>query len=399
MVVINDNYIKLQNNYLFSEIAKRVTEYKKSNLSAKIIKLGIGDVVKALPKCSIKGLHEAVDEMADDTTFRGYGPEQGYEFLREKIIQCDYSSGNSNLDLDEVFISDGAKCDTGNIQELFSPAVKVAVTDPVYPVYVDTNILAGRDILYLECREDNNFVPSLPSYPVDLIYLCYPNNPTGMTISKEQLKEWVDFALKHKSIILYDAAYEAFIRDDEIPHSIFEIKGAKEVAIEFRSFSKTAGFTGLRCAYAVIPKDVYGYDEKGERYSINKLWQRRQATKFNGVSYPVQKATFSLYTDEGQKQIRELTDYYMANARIILTTLKNLGFTCYGGENSPYIWIKTPQAQTSWEFFDILLKKLNIVCTPGAGFGRCGEGFIRISAFAHRSDVETAMDRFREQRI
>ncbi|MGA1867087.1 MAG: LL-diaminopimelate aminotransferase [bacterium] len=396
MVIINNNYLKLKDNYLFSEIATRVMEYKKSNPSADIIKLGIGDVVKALPECSIKGLHEAVDEMADDKTFRGYGPEQGYDFLREKIIQYDYSPYNINLERDEIFVSDGAKCDTGNIQELFSADAKVAVSDPVYPVYVDTNIIAGRNIHYLASTEDNNFIPSLPSQSVDLIYLCYPNNPTGITISKEVLREWVKYAQEHQAIILFDAAYEAYIRNEEIPHSIFEIEEAQSVAIEFRSFSKSAGFTGLRCAYTVVPKELFGYDEKGGRHLINHLWRRRQATKFNGVSYPVQKAALSLYTEEGQKQIKALTDYYMDNARIIISTLTSLGFTCYGGKNAPYIWLKTPHGQKSWEFFDFLLTRLNIVSTPGVGFGACGEGFIRLSAFGIRSDIETAMNRFKD---
>ena len=394
MTIINENFLKLKDNYLFSEISKRVTEYKNSNSSTQIIKLGIGDVVKALPECVIEGLHEAVDDMAIDESFKGYGPEQGYEFLRNKIVQFDYVANGISIEADEIFISDGAKCDTGNICELFSNDTKVAVCDPVYPVYVDSNLMAGREIFYLKCQEHNNFIPQVPTFPVDIIFLCYPNNPTGTTISKDELKKWIDYAIKNNSIILYDAAYEAYITDSNIPHSIFELDGAREVAIEFRSYSKSAGFTGLRCAYTVVPKKLFGRDRVGNRYSLNKLWQRRQATKFNGVSYPVQKAAFSLYSEKGQLQMRNLIDYYMENAQIVLHTLKEIGFTCYGGENAPYIWIKTPENMESWTFFDFLLSKLNIVCTPGAGFGSCGEGFIRISAFSTREDINKAMNRF-----
>jgi len=399
MTIINKNFLKLKDNYLFSEISKRVAEYQKFNSSAQIIKLGIGDVVKALPDCVIHSLHTAVDEMAKDESFKGYGPEQGYEFLRDKIVQFDYAANGINIEADEIFVSDGAKCDTGNICELFSNDSKVAVCDPVYPVYVDSNQMAGREICYLKCQEDNNFIPEIPSFFVDIIYLCYPNNPTGTTISMDDLKKWVDYAIKNQSIILYDAAYEAYIKTSKIPHSIFEVDGAKEVAIEFRSFSKSAGFTGLRCAYTVVPKELHGVDESGVRYSINKLWQRRQATKFNGVSYPVQRAAFSLYSEKGQRQMQELIDFYMENAHIVLGTLKSLGFTCYGGENAPYIWVKTPNDVESWQFFDLLLTKYNIVCTPGVGFGSCGQGFIRISAFGTREDINIAMSRLKEKKI
>jgi len=399
MIKINENYFKLQASYLFSDIAKRISAFQDANPEKEIIKLGIGDVTKALPEASIKAFHEAIDEMAKDSTFKGYGPEQGYSFLREKIALEDYQSRNADIDPDEIFISDGAKCDTANIQEIFSPDIKIAIPDPVYPVYLDTNVMAGRtgkysdgrysNICYLESTKENSFVPALPREPVDLIYLCFPNNPTGATISKDLLQQWVDYARETRALILFDAAYEAFITDDAIPHSIYEIKGAKEVAIEFRSFSKTAGFTGTRCAFTIVPKECRGFDSSSNSHSLHSIWDRRQSTKFNGVSYPVQKAAAAIYSDEGKKQVRSLIDYYMNNAAIIKKEITALGFHCIGGENSPYIWIDA--RGDSWDFFDLLLDKAGVVCTPGSGFGSCGNGYIRISAFNSLENVQKAM--------
>jgi LL-diaminopimelate aminotransferase len=342
--------------------------------------------------------------MADAKTFRGYGPEQGYEFLREKIARHDFQARGADISPDEIFISDGAKCDNGNIQEIFSKDIKIAIPDPVYPVYVDTNVMAGRTgrydqgryegLVYLEGNRENGFIPDLPREKVDLIYLCYPNNPTGATISKSALKDWVEYARKNKALILFDAAYESFIRDDKLPKSIYEIEGAREVAIEFRSFSKTAGFTGTRCAFTVVPKKCVAYTDKGEKQDLHALWYRRQSTKFNGVSYPVQKAAEAVYSEEGQQQTKELIDYYLKNAALIRQEISTLGFECIGGENSPYIWIDG--GSDSWIFFDRLLEKAAVVCTPGAGFGKCGEGYIRISAFNDYENVQTAMDRIKE---
>jgi len=403
MIRINENYQKLQASYLFAEIARRVNQHQTENPAKEIIRLGIGDVTRALPEACIQAFHQAVDEMAHDHTFRGYGPEQGYPFLRETIAKEDFQKHGADIQADEVFVSDGAKCDTGNIQEIFSQKITVAIPDPVYPVYVDTNVMAGRTgryhdgryegITYLEGRQENGFIPQLPSTPVDLIYLCYPNNPTGAVITKNQLRQWVDYARDHHALILYDAAYEAFIRDDTLPRSIFEIEGAREVAIEFRSFSKTAGFTGTRCAYTVIPKSCSAYTESGEPCSLNDLWNRRHTTKFNSVSYPVQKAAEAVYSPEGRQQTRKLIDYYLQNAALILKEITEMGFTCIGGVNSPYIWINC--RRDSWEFFDLLLDKAGVVCTPGAGFGTCGEGFIRISAFNNYENVAIAMDRIK----
>ena len=403
MININENYFKLQASYLFSNIAKRVNTFVAENPDRSIIRLGIGDVTRALPAACVAAFHKAVDEMAQDQSFRGYGPEQGYEFLREKIAAADFQSRGADITADEIFVSDGAKCDTGNIQELFSPDITIAIPDPVYPVYLDTNVMAGRTgdytdgrfegIVYLDSTKENNFTPDLPDVPVDLIYLCFPNNPTGASITKEGLKKWVDYARKNKALILFDAAYEAFIRNNESPRSIYEIEGAKEVAIEFRSFSKTAGFTGTRCAFTVVPKACMAYDTAGNAHPLRDLWNRRQSTKFNGVSYPVQKAAEAVYSDEGKVQVKDLVDSYMKNAALILGEMTALGYECVGGANSPYIWIDG--GRDSWEFFDLLLNKAGVVCTPGVGFGKCGQGYIRISAFNSYDNVQEAMERIK----
>ncbi len=403
MITINEHYTKLQASYLFSDIAKRVAAYQKSNPDKAIIKLGIGDVTKPLPQACIEAFHLAVDEMADEKTFKGYGPEQGYDFLREAISSADFNGRNAAVAADEIFISDGAKCDTGNFQELFSTGAIVAIPDPVYPVYLDTNVMAGRtgsykdgryqNVVYLESTKENNFVPALPKEKVDLIYLCFPNNPTGSTISKDELKVWVEYARKNKALILFDAAYESFITDETLPKTIYEIDGAQEVAVEFRSFSKSGGFTGTRCAFTVVPKACRVYDSKGVVHSLHSLWNRRHCTKFNGVSYPVQRAAEALYKPEGKKQAAELVSYYMKNAELIRTEMSGLGFDCVGGDNSPYIWI---DAKTdSWKFFDLLLENAGVVCTPGAGFGKCGEGYIRLSAFNSYENVKAAMSRIK----
>ncbi|MCP4106499.1 MAG: LL-diaminopimelate aminotransferase [Desulfobacteraceae bacterium] len=403
MIRINENYLKLQASYLFADIAKRVSDFQEAHPEKEIIKLGIGDVTRALPKACTEAFHRAVDEMAENSTFRGYGPYEGYPVLREKIASEDFKARGAGITADEIFVSDGAKCDTGNLQEIFATDIRIAIPDPVYPVYLDTNVMAGRtgdfknnryqNIVYLESTRENNFIPDLPKEPADLIYLCFPNNPTGATITADLLQTWVDYARKNKAIILYDAAYEAFIQDDSLPKSIYEVDGAQEVAIECRSYSKTAGFTGTRCAYTVVPKDCMAYDSKGAKHSIHNMWLRRQSTKFNGVSYPVQKAAEAVYSEEGKAQVRGLVDYYMKNAALIRQEMSKLGFDCVGGENSPYIWIdgKTD----SWEFFDLLLKKAAVVCTPGAGFGKCGQGYIRISAFNDYENVQEAMERIK----
>ena len=401
MIRVNENFLKLKSSYLFSDIAQRVSTYQKENPQAEIIRLGIGDVTRELPKACTEAFHKAVDEMANISSFRGYGPEQGYDFLREKVAKYDYQARNADISPDEIFISDGAKCDTGNFQELFSNDITIAVPDPVYPVYVDTNVMAGRTtnlengryggLVYLECNESNGFVPDLPTQKVDLIYLCFPNNPTGATITRDQLKQWVDYAKKEKALILYDAAYVAFMRDPSLPQSIYEIEGAREVAVEFRSYSKTAGFTGTRCAYTVVPKSCMVYDKEGSAYPLHGFWNRRHTTKFNGVSYPVQRAAEAIYIGDGPKQVHELIEYYLTNAKLIRDRMTHLGYSCTGGTNSPYIWINSKT--DSWEFFDTLLKKANVVCTPGSGFGKCGNGYIRISAFNMRDKVEKALDR------
>jgi len=404
MIRVNENYLKLQTSYLFSEIAQRVAAFQTARPDMEIIKLGIGDVTRALPRACIDAFHHAADEMADDTTFRGYGPDQGYPFLLEKIAQQDFQARGADIAEDEIFVSDGAKCDSGNIQELFATDINIAIPDPVYPVYLDTNVMAGRTgafidgryegILYLEGTRGNEFIPDLPREPVDLIYLCFPNNPTGATITKAQLQAWVDFAHENNALILYDAAYEAFIRDDTLPKSIFEVEGAREVAIEFRSFSKTAGFTGTRCAYTVIPKTCMAFTRNGDRQSLHEMWLRRQTTKFNSVSYPVQRAAEAVYSEEGRAQSKELIDDYLTNADHIRKELATLGYACIGGENSPYIWVDS--RTESWKFFDLLLEEAGVVCTPGAGFGRCGEGYIRISAFNSFENVQKAMQRIKK---
>ena len=403
MIRINENYLKLQASYLFSEIRRRTNEFQAQNPDKEIIKLGIGDVTRPLPQACIEAFHRAVDEMSDAATFRGYGPEQGYEFLREKIAQVDYQERGADISAEEIFVSDGAKCDTGNIQEIFAGGIHIAIPDPVYPVYLDTNVMAGRTgtfkegrydgITYLESTRQNDFIPALPPNDVDLIYLCFPNNPTGATISRSQLQTWVDYALENRALILFDAAYESFIRNPDLPKSIFEIDGAREVAIEFRSFSKTAGFTGTRCAFTVVPTSCKAYTESGEAHSVHDLWFRRQSTKFNAVSYPVQRAAAAIYSPAGRKQAKVLIDYYLKNAALIRKEMEALGYECVGGENSPYTWI---YGQTdSWAFFDLLLEKAGVVCTPGAGFGLCGEGFIRLSAFNDADNVQLAMQRIR----
>lgn len=403
MIRVNENYSKLQSSYLFSTIAKKVEEFQASHPDKKIIRLGIGDVTHALTPSIIAAFQAGVSEMGSNDTFRGYGPEQGYAFLREKIARVDFQARGAQVSADEVFVSDGAKCDTANIQELFAGDIRIGVPDPVYPVYVDTNVMAGRTgvfengryegLFYLESTEANNFVPEPPKEALDLVYLCFPNNPTGACATRQQLEAWVDYARRHKALILFDAAYAQFIRDPDIPRSIFEIPGAREVAIEFRSFSKTAGFTGTRAAYTVIPKECVAYSESGT-VSLHQLWNRRQTTKFNGVSYPVQRAAEAVYTEQGQREILELSDYYLRNAAKIRSTIGSLGLSCTGGDNSPYIWVKT--GRDSWEFFDILLREAAVVTTPGAGFGTCGEGYIRISAFNHAERVDEALERIRK---
>ena len=407
MALVNENYLKLSGSYLFSEIARRVNHFKASNPKADIIRLGIGDVTRPLPPAVIEAMHRGVEEMGSANTFRGYGPEQGYQFLIEKIIENDFIPRGVELSVDEVFVSDGAKSDTANFQELFGIDNIMAVTDPVYPVYVDSNVMAGRTgkfnsekgqyetIVYLPCTEENGMKPSLPETHVDLIYLCFPNNPTGMTLSKVELKQWVDYARENRAILLFDAAYEAFIREEGVPHSIFEIEGAREVAVEFRSFSKTAGFTGTRCAYTIVPKEVMVYDSTGAAHSLNQLWLRRQTTKFNGASYPVQAGAVAVFSEEGKQQIKETIDYYMENARIIREGLQEAGYTIFGGVNAPYIWMKTPNNMDSWEFFDKLMEDAHVVGTPGAGFGANGEGYFRLTAFGTRENTLKAIDRIK----
>lgn len=403
-VKINENYLLLENSYLFIEIARRVEEFQEKNPNSDIIRMGIGDVTKPLTSTVIKAFKNAVDEMGDEKTFMGYGPEQGYSFLAEAIIKNDFEPLGIDLSVDEVFISDGSKCDTGNIQEIFGLDNKVAVTDPVYPVYVDTNVMAGRTgnindkgmyegLIYLPCTKENDFVPELPKENVDIIYLCFPNNPTGTTLTKDQLAKFIDYAKENNALILFDAAYERFITENNVPHSIYEIEGAKEVAIEFRSFSKTAGFTGARCAYTIVPKELKAFDSENNTQSVNKLWNRRQTTKFNGVSYPVQRAAESTYSKDGKRELEENIDYYMKNAKIIRESLSKIGLDVYGGINSPYIWVKTPKNMDSWEFFDFLLNETNVVGTPGAGFGPSGEGYLRLTAFNTLENTKKAMKR------
>lgn len=410
MIKINENFLELQESYLFATIAQKVAKYSKENPDKKIIKLGIGDVTRPIPEVVLQAIHKATDEQASSETFRGYGPEQGYEFLREKIKEYDYKSRNVDIDIDEIFVSDGAKCDCGNIVDILAQDNKVAITDPVYPVYLDTNVMSGRsgkydketgkyeNIVYIPATSENNFVPELPKEKVDIIYLCYPNNPTGTTLTKEQLETWVKYAKENKALILFDAAYEAFITDENVPHSIYEIKGAKEVAIEFRSYSKTAGFTGMRCAFIVVPKELKGFTKSGEEVSINKLWNRRHCTKFNGVSYIVQRAAEAVYTEEGRKQIKENIDYYKENARIIKQGLEEAGYTVYGGVNSPYVWLQLPDEMKSWDFFDKLLTEANVVGTPDVGFGPSGEGYFRLTGFGTKENTKEAIRRIKEMK-
>ena len=404
MAQINDNFIKIPATYLFSEIAKRVAQHKEENPTAPIIRMGIGDVSLPLPDASVDAMIIAANEQRSAETFRGYGPEQGYAFLREAIVENDFKSKGIAIEADEIFVSDGAKSDTGNIGDIFDVNNRVAITDPSYPVYVDTNAMGGRageptasgvwtNLVYLPCNAENNFVPALPTEKVDLVYLCYPNNPTGTTLTKEQLTVWVEYAKTNNAIILFDAAYEAFITEENVPHSIYEIDGAKDVAIEFRSFSKTAGFTGTRCGYTVVPKQLLGTSSTGEKVQINKLWNRRQTTKFNGTSYIVQRAAEATYSAEGKKQVKALLDFYKENARIIREGLIKAGYTVFGGVNAPYVWAKAPAGQGSWDYFDYLLKEKNIVTTPGAGFGASGEGYVRFSAFGSRENTIEAMKR------
>lgn len=411
MSYINENFLELQESYLFSTIAKKVAEYSKKNPEKKIIKLGIGDVTRPIVPACIEAMHRAVDEMGTQAGFKGYGPEQGYEFLRKAIVENEYKSRGIDISEDDIFVSDGAKCDCGNIVDIFAEENKVAITDPVYPVYLDTNVMSGRsgkfnkntgkyeNIVYLPVSAENEFKPQLPKEKVDMIYLCFPNNPTGTVLTKEELKKWVEYAISNKSIILYDSAYEAFITDNNIPKSIYEIEGAKQVAIEFKSYSKTAGFTGLRCGYMVIPEEVKGYTKDGKEVQLKKLWNRRTCTKFNGASYIIQRAAEAIYTEEGKKQIKENINYYLENARIIKDCLKDTGFNVYGGDNAPYIWLRVPQNMTSWEFFDKLLEEVNVVGTPGSGFGPSGEGYFRLTAFATRENTIEAMGRIKNWKI
>ena len=394
-MLVNRHYMDLPGNYLFADIARKVNAFREQNPATHIISLGIGDVTQPLAPAVVKALHKAADEMSLASSFKGYGPERGYDFLREAIAANDYRARGIDIDPDEVFVSDGAKSDTGNFQELLPADCTVAVTDPVYPVYADSNLMAGRRIVKLPCTADNNFVPQLPKTHVDVIYLCYPNNPTGTVLTRQQLSRWVEYALANDAVIFYDAAYEAFIQDEDIPHSIYEIQGARQCAIEFRSYSKTAGFTGVRCGFTVVPKDISASSAGGRKASLNSLWNRRQTTKFNGASYISQRAAEAIYTQEGRVQVKETINYYMHNAHLMLTALRNLGYQAYGGENAPYIWTATPGGLSSWQFFELLLHKANIVCTPGAGFGPSGEGYVRFTAFNTRENTEKAMERIR----
>ncbi len=410
MIKINENFKALTENYLFSEIATKVANYKRTYPEADVISLGIGDVTQPLCDEVIKGLHTAVDEMADAATFRGYAPECGYEFLKEAINKYDYAARGVEINSNEIFINDGAKSSLGHFGDILSADNVVAISDPVYPVYVDTNVMEGRagelineskwsNIIYLDCNRNNGFTPAIPSEKPDVIYLCSPNNPTGSVMNREQLTSWVKFAKENDAIILFDAAYEAFITDANIPHSIYEIDGAKEVAVEFRSFSKTAGFTGVRCGYTVVPAELKAYDEFGAPISLNALWRRHQCTKFNGTSYIIQRAALAIYSDEGQKQVKRTIDYYLNNAKTILEGLRYAGFRAYGGENAPYIWLEIPNGFSSWSFFDKLLRECQIVGTPGVGFGPAGEGYFRLTSFAKAENVEKAVARIKNWKL
>lgn len=408
MTTINPNLLKLQSNYLFADIARKVAAYKESHKDKRVISLGIGDVTRPLVPAVISALHGAVDEMGRAETFHGYGPEQGYAFLRDAIVANDYAPYGVRIDADEIFISDGAKCDVGNFQELFSADSIVAVTDPVYPVYVDSNAMAGRAgepgpdgwsrLVYLPCTRENDFVPDFPKTRPDMIYLCYPNNPTGTVLSRAALQGWVDYARREGCVILYDSAYEAFITEPDVPHSIYEIDGAREVAVEFRSYSKTAGFTGLRCAYVVVPRELRVSDGKGGKVDLHHFWNRRQCTKYNGCPYIVQRAAAAIYSDEGKKQVRAVIEAYLDNARLISDAVRGMGLDVFGGINAPYIWVSVPDGMTSWGFFDRLLNDAALVCTPGAGFGRSGEGYVRLTAFGSPEDTLEAIERLRSVR-
>ncbi len=408
MTYINEDFLKLPGAYLFSEIARKVNAFKAEHPEADVISLGIGDVTQPLIPAVTEAIHKAADEMAHMETFRGYGPERGYSFLRKAIVENDFLARGIDMSEDEVFVNDGAKSDTGNFQELLDRDVRIAVTDPIYPVYIDSNVMSGRtgelkedghwsNVVYMPCTAENGFIPELPQEDVDVIYLCYPNNPTGTTLSREELQRWVDYALEHNALIFYDAAYEAYIQNEDIPHSIYEIEGARSVAVEFHSFSKTAGFTGIRCGYTVVPNDVKISTREGWRIALNPVWNRRQSTKFNGTCYLSQRAAEAIYTPEGKKQIRQTIDYYMQNARRMRETLSGMGFEVYGGTDAPYLWIRTPKGMTSWQFFDELLHKAHVVCTPGAGFGPAGEGYIRLTAFGQHEATTEALERIKIQ--
>lgn len=408
MVKINDNFLKLPGSYLFSNIAKRVSAFQEAHPEAQVIRLGIGDVTQPLPQAALDAMHSALDDLATKERFYGYGPEQGYDFLRKAIMDNDYAARGIQIDMDEIFVNDGAKSDTGNIGDILGVANKVGVTDPIYPVYIDSNVMGGRsgeldtktgmwsNITYTSCTSQNDFVPALPEGDIDMMYLCYPNNPTGTTLTKSQLKVWVDYALANDVLILFDSAYEAFISEEDVPHSIYEIEGAKKCAIEFRSFSKTAGFTGVRCGYTVVPKELIATTDTGEKTALNPVWNRRQCTKFNGTSYITQRGAEAVYSEEGKKQVRATIDFYMGNAKIMKETLEAAGLEIYGGVNAPYIWIKTPKGMSSWDFFDEMLEKAHVVGTPGAGFGPSGEGYYRLTAFGERNNCLEAMERIKK---
>ena len=407
MALVNEHFLKLPNNYLFADIAKKVNAFKVSHPKADVISLGIGDVTQPLCPAVIEAMHMAVDEMASKDSFRGYGPEQGYQFLREAIVKNDFVARGIHLEANEIFVNDGAKSDTGNFQELVRWDNSIGVTDPIYPVYIDSNVMIGRagelgedgkwsNVTYMPCTAENGFNPALPDKRVDVIYLCYPNNPTGTVITRDELRKCVNYAIKNDALIFYDAAYEAYIQDDDIPHSIYEIKGARKVAVEFHSFSKTAGFTGIRCGYTVVPKELTVATLTGERIPLNHLWNRRQCTKFNGTSYVSQRAAEAIYTPEGKAQVKATIDYYMNNARRMYNTLTELGLKVYGGRNAPYIWVKTPNDMGSWKFFEQMLYEAHVVCTPGVGFGPSGEGYIRLTAFGDADDCKEAMERLKK---
>ena len=407
MALVNEHFLKIPNNYLFADVAKKVNVFKATHPKAEVISMGVGDVTQPLAPAVVEAIHKAADEMSTQSGFHGYGPEQGYDFLREAILKHEFLSRGIHLEKDEIFVNDGAKSDTGNIQELIRWDNSVGVTDPIYPVYIDSNAMIGRagikdengrwsNVIYMPCIAENKFIPQIPDRRVDVIYLCYPNNPTGMVLSREELRKWVNYALHNDALIFFDAAYEAYIQDEDIPHSIYEIKGARKCAIEFHSYSKTAGFTGVRCGYTVVPKEVTASTLDGEAIQLNALWNRRQCTKFNGASYISQRAAEATYSAEGRKQVKATIDYYMRNARQILTVLKSLGLECYGGENAPYIWVKTPSETDSWTFFRQMFYGAHVVCTPGVGFGPSGEGYVRFTAFGSREHTEEALQRIKD---